>query len=109
MLIKHLDKIPLGYAEWYESCALSENDLSRLREHVSPDEIRYWYARGDYEGSGIMLLLKEGLWYPWHMGHCSCYGPLDNFALGEGYASLDALLASCTPEHQEEIKPLLEL
>jgi len=39
----------------------------------------YYYENEGYEGLGKCLAYKEGKWYTNDLGHCSCYGPFDNF------------------------------
>lgn len=40
----------------------------------------YWYYAGNYEGDGDAVCLgKDGMLYQYHLGHCSCYGPFDDF------------------------------
>lgn len=40
----------------------------------------YWYEIGDYCGDGEAVAFgKDGLVYFYGLGHCSCYGPFDDW------------------------------
>lgn len=40
----------------------------------------FWYEDGGYDGSGIAAgLTKEGKIEYGNLGHCSCYGPMENW------------------------------
>jgi len=64
-----------------------------LKSHE--DEIKwvaYHYTAGDYEGSGDMLVaLTNGTFCMYGMSHCSCYGPMDNFAISGPFYTRDEL------------------
>lgn len=49
----------------------------RALESLGTDECWYWYNTPPYEGSGALILRRGGEWAGRHLGHCSCYGPLD--------------------------------
>lgn len=55
---------------------LDSYDVERLKQE-SFDEVWYSYLSGSYEGSGQMIYRKGDLWGHHDMGHCSCYGPID--------------------------------
>lgn len=38
----------------------------------------YSYCSSYYDGSGVAVGYKEGDLYIYDLGHCSCYGPLEN-------------------------------
>jgi len=46
------------------------------------DDVRsvvYWYGHEAYEGGGTAIVkLSDGTFHELCLGHCSCYGPLDN-------------------------------
>ena len=48
----------------------------------------YWYETGSYEGDGCLIMRKDNKWYTHTCGHCSCYGPVDELALREGFDSI---------------------
>jgi hypothetical protein len=109
MKIFNYNKFPEEVEYKYgDICELSEWDLEKLQNF---DEVYYWYAQAPYEGMGQLLGLMSGRWYIWDCGHCSCYGPLDNFfpSKSDGYVSLTEIEKSCTSELINLIKPLLEL
>jgi hypothetical protein len=47
-------------------------------EAIKADVIIYDYHTEPYEGHGNMLIFKNGLWFHQNLGHCSCFGPLDD-------------------------------
>jgi len=38
----------------------------------------YWYEYGDYEGDGEMVVFDGEYLYDACLGHCSCFGPMEN-------------------------------
>lgn len=46
--------------------------------HEAGDVFISDYEEGSYDGSGEAILLKDGKVYVYGLGHCSCYGPLEN-------------------------------
>ena len=42
------------------------------------DVIIYWYEYGCYEGHGDAIAIGEKVAYEAGLGHCSCYGPIEN-------------------------------
>lgn len=102
-------KIPEGYQYSYGDIGeLEDRDAERLGER-NVVEGWYWYAYGDYEGSGWILMLdKDGRWHEADMGHCSCNGPTEDvFINGEGFESLASYEKACTKEHLVEVLPLI--
>lgn len=92
----------------YEDVALSDYDIDELKKQGF-EEVRYFYGDGSYCGTGELIALKDGLWYHWDMGHCSCYGPVDSdITATKGFPTLDALMESCTKELQQDLKILIE-
>lgn len=111
MIIKRLEQLPERFSGVYSytSEPLSSYDVDKL-ESFGFQEVRYYYGVGYYEGGGFALLNHNGRWFKHDMGHCSCYGPTDHLELsGNGFATLDEMKASCTPEALSEIAPLLDL
>lgn len=45
---------------------------------VEADIFIYSYERGSYDGSGMAVWRHKGKWAYHYLGHCSCYGPLEN-------------------------------
>lgn len=73
-------------------CTVDEYDL----EHIDQENFLwfvYFYETAPYEGSGFgMALDKNGaLWYK-GMGHCSCYGPLENGYSGQELGFTQSIL-----------------
>lgn len=78
MKINNLMAFPNNYRYSYgELNELVDYELNYLNQ-FELDEIWYWYAEGYYEGSGMILMKKGELYDVFNMGHCSCYGPLNN-------------------------------
>lgn len=68
----------------------------------------YWYVAGSYEGSGQLLILKDGKWYIHDCGHCSCYGPTSDIYLTESLSdTLIGLKDKFTEEAWKDIEPLV--
>jgi len=56
---------------------LEEYEIERLEGKI--DWAVYAYEIGSYDGSGIMFYKNtEGTFGVHSMGHCSCYGPVDD-------------------------------
>ena len=57
---------------------LDEIQLEQLGSNIT--EMWYWYTGGGYDGVGYILTRNErGLFTLHNAGHCSCYGPCDDF------------------------------
>lgn len=54
-----------------------ELDEYDLRPIKGADYIIYHYKYEDYEGSGISVIKKDGKYDLIELGHCSCFGPLE--------------------------------
>jgi len=53
----------------------------------------YWYEEGSYEGNGEAVALgKDGKLYGYDLGHCSCYGPFDDYGSNREDVALADLL-----------------
>jgi hypothetical protein len=91
---------------YWDISYLTTFDIERL-ESLGVEKAWYWYSQGSYEGSGQLLMLKDGLYYTHDMGHCSCYGPTDNLELQNGKV-LEALEASSSKEYWQSILPLVK-
>lgn len=98
-------------SEECEELFVDEWDLEKVKA-LEPDAVFYWYVTGSYEGSGALIAVKDGKWYTKDLGHCSCYGPLDDFATDISEytkGSLDELLESGSDDWKKEYAPLVEL
>jgi hypothetical protein len=95
-------------SEYYDLSELSEYDIKYL-EKAGIEEAWYWYASGSYEGNGE-ILMKKGDSYSVHsMGHCSCYGPVEDIEFTAQYSSLDEIKEKCSEEAYRSIAPLVEM
>lgn len=56
---------------------LSDYNLDNLCK-LPIDECWYWYASGQWEGFGGIVMRKGELWDTDVLDHCSCYEPTDN-------------------------------
>lgn len=111
MKVVSIEKIMGEYHSDYKIALLDTWDIEKLKEH-NIEEFYYWYGTGCYEGSGDAIFKRtDGKWDTLCMGHCSCYGPLENLetAHKEGYDTLEALYNSCSEEYKKTIAPLIEL
>jgi len=86
----------------------SDYDLDYLKDF---DEVYYWYAEAGYEGMGNLIGILNGKWYMHNMGHCSCYGPLEELDISDknAYDSLEELKNSCSKGLIVEVMPLIEM
>jgi hypothetical protein len=103
-----------GYRGGYnDDCQpFNKYDLENIPREPEPEAIFYWYVTGSYEGSGELIAVKNGKWYMKCLSHCSCYGPMENFASDisdYNKNSLDELLASGTDDWKKGYAPLVEL
>jgi len=101
-----VDYTPYGYEVDY--CNLDEEyDLSKIPSTV--EEIWYWYKSGSWEGMGQMILKDANGYYLWDLGHCSCYGPLDDIeeGLSNPYKTLEELKAACSEDLLNQL-PIME-
>ncbi len=83
---------------------ISQYEIDHLPKAI--DVFIYSYAYGCYEGSGNALFRMQGLWYLHSMGHCSCYGPMENIdSCGVGKKLKDIQMSN---EYREETKSLFD-
>ena len=86
-----------------DDAELDEYELEKIPEEV--EWIKYWYAQGSYDGSGMMILKTKDGYYLYDMSHCSCYGPLDHLELTRSYDTIEDLINNCS-EELEDLLPL---
>lgn len=95
--------------EYCSDSELEEYDLEDLYK-TNAQAAFYWYAVGSYEGTGQVLILKEGKWYLHDCGHCSCYGPMEHLDLKAPIAdSLTGVRDKCSVDLWIEVEPLVLL
>lgn len=103
MIVHCLNNTPSidTYGDWEE---LSKSDL----EYVDADEIWYWYATGNWEGSGQLVARQGDLYFHHDMGHCSCYGPTENLYEGVAPEPLESLKARWdnNSSYWKQVEPL---
>lgn len=68
----------------------SEYDLGHLPKNT--EWAVYSYRASDYGGDGIIVTKVDSKFYMCGLGHCSCYGPMEDFGL-EGDGTLENVLA----------------
>lgn len=90
----------------YDISELSDYEVQKLID-FGVERAWYWYAQGSYEGSGQILMLKDGLYYLHDMGHCSCYGPVEDLELKNG-TDLKTIEAACSKEYLKSVLPLIK-
>ena len=107
MLKVHRYTGPLNKTWYGEPTELDDFNFDNLRL-VEVDTAWYWYTCSGYEGSGQLLMRRDGRFHLHDMGHCSCNGPTD-ITIGKGFASLDGVRRSATDDLLEDIEPLLKM
>lgn len=109
MELHNYGKIPeQEESKYYELSELSEYDINHL-EKAGIEEAWYWYGSGSYEGNGQMLMRKGDKFDIHDMGHCSCYGPVEDIEFTGQYFSLDEIKGKCSEEAYKAIEPLVEM
>lgn len=83
---------------------LSDYEMDEFPDGVSVVVVNY--EAGSYDGSGDLVMVKDGKYYLHNCSHCSCNGPTDGMNLLNGYDSLEAIKTS--KDYEEDIKPILE-
>jgi hypothetical protein len=108
MKIYNYGKFPKDCTYKYGNIASLEDSEIEILKNMGISNIYYWYASGNFEGSGKMLCKKDNLWHIHDMSHCSCYDCIENINLSPygGYSSLKELKLKCTDELFKEIEPL---
>jgi len=116
MQIFNLGSFPKNHAfSDYELQPLNHEDDRKKFESTGAQAAFYWYSQGDYDGQGKCLFVKDNKWYLKDLGHCSCYGPLDDggdsLTLVEPWLNnLDEAKDKCSEElWTNEIEPLVNL
>lgn len=105
MILHNLNRFPKGYKYQHgEIQSFDKYDADRL-ESFGIDEAWYWYAAGDYEGSGQILMRRDDLYDIHDAGHCSCFGPTDDIKF-IGFP-LNELKSRCSKELLEQVEDLL--
>ena len=61
--------------EVYLNEKFSEWELEDCKDE---ELIVYDYCYGNYEGSGFLVGKNSNGWFSMNLGHCSCYGPMNN-------------------------------
>lgn len=64
------------------------------------------YETGSYDGSGDMIVKKDGKFFLFSCGHCSCNGPTDGMNFNSGYAGLEEIKTS--KDYEEDLKPIFD-
>jgi hypothetical protein len=79
-----------------------------IKDEQEFDWVVYYYEQGDYDGNGEAVALKNGVLYVQNLGHCSCYGPMDDGLEGGDQMTLEQFWNVKEDIHQhdmmEEIK-----
>lgn len=72
------------------------------------DWLVYHYERGDYEGSGYAVSSKDGVLREHNLGHCSCYGPVEQWGETEVppeyFLEFDESIFSAARSGEDEVK-----
>ena len=71
---------------------LKDYDLAYVKED-GYEWLIYWYEEGYYDGSGeAVALRKDGQLVIKNLGHCSCYGPMEDWETGATIVSVGEFL-----------------
>ena len=114
MKITRVRTLPMSYYKGGEYSSRSiDSEIKSINDDIKTiiDQFIYWYASGDYCGAGYALIkLKDSnMWLEQSLGHCSCYGPTEEFTVNVmNMKSLDEIRRSSTPEHFKDIKLIYE-
>jgi len=74
------------------------NEEAYGAEELETDFLIYNHTCESYEGYGMALAQKNGKWYVHDMGHCSCYGPFDEFCFDKPYSTLEETIKTLHAE-----------
>lgn len=59
--------------------AVEHDEIKEAFPEAEYRGVAYFYEAGDYDGSGFIAGIRnDGEILGFNMGHCSCYGPLDD-------------------------------
>ncbi len=102
--------VPTLFSGLYKGEPFRDIELEHIRG-AGYSEVWYWYATGNYEGTGYAILRKPGDrgYYVAYLGHCSCYGPTENIGDADRWTSIAAIIKGATKELRWELAPLLAM
>ncbi|KPJ96738.1 MAG: hypothetical protein AMS18_00320 [Gemmatimonas sp. SG8_17] len=103
MLKVHVVTVPRHFS-WGDNDELADHDLALVPARV--EEVWYWYQVDMYEGAGQILMRADDQYDIHDMGHCSCYGPMDDCSF-IGYHP-DELWESLSVAYRDEARILFE-
>lgn len=79
--------------EYYSISELDDYDL-KILARAGFVEVWYWYGTAPYEGTGELIGRNaDGKWADISLGHCSCYGPVEDRGADVWHDSLADLKA----------------
>jgi uncharacterized membrane-anchored protein len=108
MIVHRVDGFPPNYNPYSTDLdELDDYELNILAETYGIDECWYWYATAPYEGSGYILMRRGNQWDFDDLGHCSCYGPMENVHFTSQGNTINEMLDSITKEAQQDILNLV--
>lgn len=108
MKLININQFPKNYNYVYgDLCELDEYDRDRLKKD-KVDIFVYWYASGSYEGSGKAIFCVGNKWFYHDLGHCSCYGPIENISYSNPKDTVQELYDNCSDELKKELKPVYD-
>ena len=62
-----------------EKYSVGKDEIDWGWHHIQDvDWFVYWYENGYYEGNGFAVAKRGNELELYNLGHCSCYGPLEN-------------------------------
>ena len=83
-----------------------EADFGHVEDFVW---VVYDYTIGDWSGDGEAIALrKDGMLVEFNLGHCSCYGPTDEFPNGGEVHSAEQYLRPIVSAIDERSNPIVD-
>lgn len=93
-----------------EQISIGEDELEEYALEYIPRNalcIIYNYKADYYEGSGWALIKYPEGWDEHNMGHCSCYGPMEEYRKCPTLLTLDQIAQNMSKEARTQIDPVL--
>ncbi len=97
---------------------LLNGDLELLESFSNFSWMVYWYQAGDWghgDGQSLAINKSDGLLYFSTIGHCSCFGPIDDwpkcnqkFTVEEFFSNAESALDPISKEVREKATELLQ-
>jgi hypothetical protein len=80
-------------------------DLEQIGKDLDADIVVYYYVYGSYEGSGFAAFVYKDKYGYTDLGHCSCYGPVDDLRGVKACYTLEEVEKIAEKNYSEEHGP----